>query len=90
MPKIKNEWEIEICANCLSLLANAEVWDEDGHNVAKVHAEKINTLWPIGQYKLVPNCSEECEGSFSWRDCEGCGSTLGGDRHPAVAWEFDK
>jgi len=23
------------------------------------------------------------EPSFSWRECECCGSTLGGDRHPA-------
>ena len=23
------------------------------------------------------------EGSFSWSDCDSCGSTLGGDRHPA-------
>lgn len=25
------------------------------------------------------------EGSFSWRECESCGSTLGGDRHDAHA-----
>jgi len=23
------------------------------------------------------------EGSFSWSECDACGSTLGGDRHPA-------
>ena len=25
------------------------------------------------------------EPSFSWSQCEGCGSRLGGDRHPAHA-----
>lgn len=25
------------------------------------------------------------EGSFSWQECESCGSTLGGDRFPAHA-----
>jgi hypothetical protein len=26
----------------------------------------------------------QCEGWFSWRACEACGSTLGGTRYPAV------
>jgi|TARA_R100000093_G_C1890247_1_gene56737 hypothetical protein len=25
------------------------------------------------------------EGSFSWQECDSCGSTLGGDRHEATA-----
>lgn len=29
---------------------------------------------------------EQCEPHFSWRACQGCGSTLGGDRSRAVAW----
>lgn len=24
---------------------------------------------------------------FSWSACQGCGSTLGGDRYPLVIWE---
>lgn len=30
--------------------------------------------------RLIPGDSE---GWFSWQNCEGCGSTLGGDRHQA-------
>ena len=26
----------------------------------------------------------QCEASFSWGQCDSCGSTLGGDRMPAV------
>jgi len=28
---------------------------------------------------------DQCEPGFSWSSCDGCGSHLGGDRHPAVA-----
>ena len=27
------------------------------------------------------------EGSFSWAPCDSCGTTLGGDRHAAHAWQ---
>ena len=26
------------------------------------------------------------EAGFSWSQCDGCGSTLGGSRHPAHGW----
>jgi len=30
----------------------------------------------------------QCESSFSWGQCDSCGSTLGGDREPAIGlWE---
>lgn len=28
----------------------------------------------------------ECEPHFSWRRCDVCGSTLGGNRHDVIAW----
>jgi hypothetical protein len=28
--------------------------------------------------------NHQCEPSFSWMDCDSCGSHLGGDRHVAV------
>lgn len=42
-----------------------------------------------GEGKL--ECSEHDrelagEASFSWSECECCGSSLGGDRHPAHGW----
>lgn len=32
---------------------------------------------------------EAGEASFSWSSCDSCGSHLGGDRHPAHAWDAD-
>jgi hypothetical protein len=32
---------------------------------------------------------EAREPSFSWSSCDSCGSTLGGDRHAAHAWDAD-
>jgi len=29
----------------------------------------------------VANCADDCAEEFSWRHCEACGSTLGGERH---------
>lgn len=35
-----------------------------------------------------PTCDYECEHvSFSWSDCDGCGSTLGGERFAYTVWE---
>lgn len=46
-------------------------------------------------YTVAPGCAGErcehaegdpehyCEPSFSWTQCDSCGSTFGGDRHPA-------
>jgi len=31
----------------------------------------------------------DVESCFSWSSCDACGSTLGGDRHPAARWEVD-
>ena len=33
-------------------------------------------------------CDDECEhDSFSWTRCDGCGSTLGGERFAYTVWE---
>ena len=39
-----------------------------------------------GATNITLNCAEDCEGSFSWARCEGCNSTMGGERHPAALW----
>lgn len=60
--------------------------DDQFNNPSTRHAEKMNERWPDEDgWQLSNNCDEECEGHFSWSRCDGCGSTLGGDRHPAVA-----
>lgn len=67
--------ETSVCVDCAMMLANGEGTEE--------HAERIAARWQAQGYDLVLACDEECEGWFSWLDCDGCGSTLGGDRHPA-------
>jgi hypothetical protein len=33
-----------------------------------------------------PECHGEPLHEFSWRSCQGCGSTLGGERYMVTAW----
>lgn len=67
------------CIDCVMVLANGPE-DEDGHNAANAMAHK----WGHDVRHLVNACTEECEAWFSMDDCDVCGSTLGGDRHPVV------
>ena len=69
---------LELCVDCLIMVANGEGTKEHAHIMAK--------RWG---YSLVMSCEEDCEGYFSWASCDGCGSTLGGDRHPAIAFDWD-
>lgn len=64
--------ELEACVDCLMWVANGEATDE--------HAARIASQRP-GVEHIIVACNEDCEGPFSWRPCEVCGSTLGGERH---------
>lgn len=92
---------LEICIDCVSLLANGEVFDSEGNNIATEHAAAIEREWPDTEITLGRMHTEEClrfsdccehtdgpepEPWFSWSPCEACGSTLGGDREYATAW----
>jgi hypothetical protein len=70
--------DLAVCVDCAMLIANGEGTDE--------HADAVAARWP-GMNTLVLACPEDCEGWFSSSPCDGCGSTLDGDRHPAVAFE---
>jgi hypothetical protein len=67
---------LAICVDCVMLIANGEGTDE--------HCALVTARWGA---RLVLACEDDCEGWFSWRDCDGCGSSLGGDRHAAVGFE---
>ena len=71
-------YELEVCDDCAMLIANGETPEDQ---------PDFDLLPEWNSYHLALDCDDNgCEG-FSWSRCAGCGSTLGGSRHPAVAWE---
>lgn len=71
--------EIDICEDCLMASANGLYgWEYDEEWLAR-YVEACDAYGDP-----IPNCGDDCEGSFSWSPCGFCGSTLGGYRHPAV------
>jgi hypothetical protein len=76
--------EIEVCVDCASLLANGEVFDSLGEDTTFEHAAKIEREW--GTARLVLAGKEGEAPWFADRSCEGCGTTLAGDRMKAVAF----
>lgn len=82
-------YDIQVCSDCLMMIANGTTGDYDGAPDDAEHDAAMDALWPDADgWDITPNCSEDCEGGFSWSPCEGCGSPLGGDRHPAVAMRW--
>jgi len=87
-------YEIDICIDCLFVLANGAETDEQ-----RKAAERMAEKWPnvditLGQshddcnHDKTDECAEMCEEPFfSWQTCEGCGSDLGGDRQKATVWD---
>jgi hypothetical protein len=78
---------LEVCSDCLFWLANGEVTDSNGDDITAAHVAKMVTVWGEG-FDITPGSigADDGEAFFSWRQCDGCGSTLGGDRHSATAW----
>ena len=78
---------LEFCTDCVMLIANGECFDGDGNDIAPSVANAQTAIWGEGwdgAYGLTLNCPEDCEGWFSWSPCDGCGSMLGGARHPGA------
>ncbi len=77
-------YPVAVCVDCVHVLANGELPDDSAWS-ADDHADAMDATQP-GASDFTLACGEECEGWFSWASCDGCGSTLGGERHPAVVW----
>ncbi len=72
-------YDIEVCTDCAHLIANGEL-PEDNPDF------ELLPQWRNSHLAL--DCPEQgCE-SFSWSRCDGCGSSLGGDRHTAVGFRL--
>jgi hypothetical protein len=85
--EVKIPATITICVDCLFWLAYG---DESAESVPANHGDYITALW--GETLLTLGCGVACCGEqpepwFSWGQCEGCGSRLGGHRQHATAWE---
>ena len=91
---------ISICADCVYFLAYGRLDGQtmdDNPGADVVHAAKMQAQW--GDTEITPGCDSTCtkHGAvddryddpkpwFSWSSCDGCGTTLGGDREYATAW----
>lgn len=73
--------DIEVCVDCLTIEANGP--DEVEPAAVERFARAMESATADG-WTYANACPEECEGHFSWSPCDFCGSTLGGDRHPAA------
>jgi hypothetical protein len=72
---------LEFCVDCVQAIANGEGTD--------AHTEAMVAIWgagPNGVIGLVLDLpiDEDFAPWFSWSRCDGCGSTLGGDRYPGA------
>ena len=80
-------YEIDVCTDCLMFLANGDVPEDNPHNWSP---DDIDRQWPQRPGERTWIALGDSEQHFSWRRCEGCGSSLGGDRHPATVFVESK
>ena len=79
----KSTVTLRICTDCLQLIANGE--GPDGHAAKMVEHLDLKSSTDITLGCTDPEClddGDEC--GFSWSACQGCGSSLGGDRYHAT------
>lgn len=91
------------CEGCESCVMN-EPWFSDRQGeppTCQTVGDRMAAVWPVGQWDITlghrhsDNCcpvdsAGEPEPFFAWSDCEGCGSSLAGDRQYATVWPIRK
>lgn len=73
---------LEVCGNCAQIIANGEI--NDGTDAGERTAAAQVGIWGKDAIGLVLDYDADFEPYFSYSSCDGCGSTLGGDRWPAA------
>ena len=71
---------IRICTTCLFYVTYGEGDPEWTEAEEAAFATKVDSRWT--GWTIIADGSDT---EFSWTGCDGCGSTLGGDRVDAVA-----
>lgn len=69
-----------VCTDCMVSAVNGEEPTDRPDSEPEVWA-----LWQGTETDITP-AFESDDTSFSWHACEGCGSTLGGDRFRFAWW----
>ena len=73
--------KIALCDDCLMFVANGTLGQDDDA-ADDFHAEKIFARWS-DEWTLTYDVVDP---HFSWSECDGCGSTLGGSRTDGLAF----
>lgn len=100
-----NTCTIWVCTDCLMVAANGELPDPEPECepwsklegefvtmglVAEEHNEDCpNVDHETGEWLGIGDCTGCETQDFSWSNCEGCGSHLGGSRHAFTLWLED-
>ena len=71
----------EDCPSCLSIA--------DGGEYGKGYTASGDDCPTCEGSGKVADSEHSCEASFSWQECDSCGSHLGGDRLPAIGMYLD-
>lgn len=91
-------YTIWVCVDCIHVHANGECAEGadreplallDGMDVTMGLMREEHACTDE-QGRTAHDRGEECEcetTDFSWTSCDGCGSTLGGERHAMTVWE---
>ena len=101
MSAIIDTMNLSACTDCLLFVANGDEPENDDTLPARIESEWTVSNDTCDHYGAVHGSlwwdivyggeheseADEHSGSlgFSWRRCECCGSTLGGDRYPLTA-----
>ena len=74
---------LNVCDDCASLVANGEVTGQEAaRDITDAHAAKMVAKWGDQLRHMV--LAGDSESSESEYECDGCGSTAWGSRHPAA------
>ena len=80
--------DLWVCTDCAMMIANGELgrgdWDAEVAHCQRMNEELAGWMQEHPYAQMVLSGGEGDDPRFSWSRCDGCGSTLGGDRERAA------